>query len=293
MAIDFLIIGHMTQDRVGDGFRPGGAVSYAAVAARRLGRRPGILTRGHIAGVQANQTQAIAAAASGPGYGPLEGIEIHLLPSEVNTVFDNIYDGDGRRVQVVESVAEPISPDDLPAAWAGPAIALLGAVAAELPSSWADAFPHTLLGATAQGWLRTWDAEGHVRPAPWRNAGPVLHRADLIVLSREDVRGDQNYIAELAAQTRLLVITDGSHGCTVFQEGAAYPIPPRPTREVDPTGAGDVFTAAFLIRLAETGDPLQAARFANVVASMSVEAPGMAAIPWRSQVEDWQLQVEN
>jgi sugar/nucleoside kinase (ribokinase family) len=56
---------------------------------------------------------------------------------------------------------------------------------------------------------------------------------------------------------------------------------------VDPTGAGDVFATAFLIRLAETGDPGQAARFANVTASFSVEGWGMAAIPTRLQVEDY------
>jgi sugar/nucleoside kinase (ribokinase family) len=216
------------------------------------------------------------------------------LPSEVNTVFDNIYGSNGERIQVVESVADPIAPADLPADWAQAPLALLGAVAGELPASWAEAFtPHTLMGATAQGWLRQWDAAGHVRPAPWRDAAPILRRADLIVLSREDVHGDEGYIAELASQARLLVITEGRSGCTVYQTGEGYHVPPRPTREVDPTGAGDVFTAAFLIGLAETGDPLQAARFANVVASMSVEAPGMAAIPWRSQVVDWQIQVES
>jgi sugar/nucleoside kinase (ribokinase family) len=54
---------------------------------------------------------------------------------------------------------------------------------------------------------------------------------------------------------------------------------------MDPTGAGDVFSAAFLIRLAETGDPCEAARFANVAASFSIEAPGVSGIPTRRQVE--------
>ena len=34
-------------------------------------------------------------------------------------------------------------------------------------------------------------------------------------------------------------------------------------------------------------DPFLAARFANIVASMSVEAPGMDAIPMRADVERW------
>jgi sugar/nucleoside kinase (ribokinase family) len=283
----------MTQDRVAGGFRPGGAVSYAAVTARRLGRQPGILTRGNVTGLAPNTTQPIAAAASGPAYGPLDGIAAHLLPSEVNTVFDNRYDGSGQRVQVVESIAGPISPDDIPGDWTHPGLVLLGPVARELTSQWAAIFPDALVGVAAQGWLRSWDAEGHVAQARWHDAEAVLRRADVVVLSKEDVRGEQDYIAELATQARLLVVTEGRNGCTVYRGGTPYPVAPRAAREVDPTGAGDVFAAAFLIRLAETTDVLQAAHFANVVASMSVEATGMAGIPWRSQVEGLELKVED
>jgi sugar/nucleoside kinase (ribokinase family) len=63
-------------------------------------------------------------------------------------------------------------------------------------------------------------------------------------------------------------------------------VPGFPAVEVDPTGAGDVFAAAFLVRLQETEDPVQAARFANAVASFCVEGPGVAGIPTREQVEE-------
>jgi hypothetical protein len=39
-----------------------------------------------------------------------------------------------------------------------------------------------------------------------------------------------------------------------------------------------------MIRLQETNDPIQAARFANVTASYGVEAEGVAGIPTRAQV---------
>lgn len=295
MSIDFLIIGHMTQDRVPGGFRPGGTVSYAAVTARRLGCRPGILTSAALPGLTvteadpAPEAQTITLDGAGPLYAPLAGIPVHVVPSPVNTVFDNVYDGYGQRIQVVESRAGPIVPADLPAAWAGVPFVLLGPLDRELPETWADAFPGALLGVTAQGWLRQWDDAGHVTPARWENAGPMLRRADAVILGPEDVGGDEAYIAELAGQTHLLVVTDGRHGCTVYRKGEAQRIFPRPAREVDPTGAGDIFAAAFIVRLAETGDPLVAARFANVVASMSVEEVGMEAIPYRWQVERWQV----
>jgi sugar/nucleoside kinase (ribokinase family) len=285
--IDFLVIGHITHDRTPDGFRLGGTVSYAAVTARRLGRRPGILTRAALDGLAAVNDEAagLANVAALPG-SALAGIPIHLLPSAISTTFVNIYH-DGWRTQVLEAQAGPIGPHELPVVWAGTPVVLLGPLAHEIPGAWADAFPQALLGVTPQGWLRRWDADGRVRPARWENAAAFLGRADVVILSREDVGGDEVYLDSLAAQARLMVVTDGWRGATVYRGGERQHIPPRPTREVDPTGAGDVFAAAFLIRLAETGDPMTAARFANIVASMSVEAPGMDAIPYREQVEAW------
>ena len=87
----------------------------------------------------------------------------------------------------------------------------------------------------------------------------------------------------------LLVLTEYHDGSTVYQRQpdgsiAITKIPPRRAVERDPTGAGDVFTTAFMIRLQETGDPVEAARFANVTASFSVEHPGVSGIPTRDQV---------
>src|SRR5262245_57356209 len=43
-APDFVVVGHVTLDRIGDGVRPGGAALYAAITAHRLGLSAGILT---------------------------------------------------------------------------------------------------------------------------------------------------------------------------------------------------------------------------------------------------------
>jgi sugar/nucleoside kinase (ribokinase family) len=55
---------------------------------------------------------------------------------------------------------------------------------------------------------------------------------------------------------------------------------------MDSTGAGDVFAAAYLVRLSETRDPLTAARFANAMASLSVEGVGVEGVPQRRAVEE-------
>jgi 1D-myo-inositol 3-kinase len=286
LPIDFLAIGHATQDRIPDGFRRGGTVSYAAVTARRLGRQPGILTRASADGFIRRESPHLPENASAPSGSELDEVAIHLLSSPVNTTFTNIY-RDGQRMQVLESLAEPIRAPDLPPAWSDVPIVLLGPIAGELTPDWAAEFPNSVMGVTPQGWMRRWDEAGHVRPARWEDAGEFLRRADAVILSREDAGGDKDYIAELAGQTRLLLVTDGWHPVVLHHGGSHYNIPVRPAQEVDPTGAGDVFAAAFLIRLAETGNPVAAAHFAIAVASMSVEGPGTTTIPSRKRVEDW------
>lgn len=55
---------------------------------------------------------------------------------------------------------------------------------------------------------------------------------------------------------------------------------------MDPTRAGDVFAAAFLVEYCRSGDPLASARFAGCAASFCVEAQGTAGIPPLAQVEE-------
>ena len=287
MQINFLTVGNVTRDTTAEGFRLGGTVSFAAVTARRLGWRPGVLTRASLDGLvpAALDGDGLIRTTGLPGTS-LDGIPVYVEPSPDTTTFTNIYNAKGR-TQYITAVAPAVTPDRLPLEWADSPVVLLGSIARELPPHWAAVFPNALLGIAPQGLMRRWDEQGLVSHGRWDDGSVFLRRCDAIFLSREDVGGDQGYISELAGQARLLVVTDGYHGATVYLGGKATAIEPRRAREVDPTGAGDVFATSFLIRFAETRDPFLAARFANIVASMSVEAPGMDAIPMRAEVEQW------
>jgi len=86
----------------------------------------------------------------------------------------------------------------------------------------------------------------------------------------------------------VVIIKKGEHGALLLTEQLVFSAPAYPMENIfDPTGAGDVFATSFLLRLAETGDPFVAARFANVAASLSVEASGMDSVPYRARVEEW------
>ncbi|MFQ6016063.1 MAG: carbohydrate kinase family protein, partial [Anaerolineae bacterium] len=148
-------------------------------------------------------------------------------------------------------------------------------------------FSDSLVGITPQGWLRQWNGEGKVSVASWSDATQVLPKVNVLVFSPEDVGGDKGLMESYAQAAPLTVLTRGLKGAVLCQEGEIFYFPSRPAREIDPTGAGDVFAAAFLVRLEETEDPHEATRFANCVASFSVEGPGVQSIPWRAQVDKW------
>jgi sugar/nucleoside kinase (ribokinase family) len=81
------------------------------------------------------------------------------------------------------------------------------------------------------------------------------------------------------------LLTADRHGALLFVNGERYEIRPRPAREVDPTGAGDVFAATFLIQYQRDGDPWQAAAAAACAGAIAVEGEGWAAVADRAQLD--------
>ncbi len=77
------------------------------------------------------------------------------------------------------------------------------------------------------------------------------------------------------------VLTADRDGALLFVNGDRYEVGPRPAVETDPTGAGDVFAATFLVEYQRSGDPWLAAAAAACAGSLSVEREGWAAVPDR------------
>ena len=284
---EFVVIGHATRDLLpGGGWRLGGTVTFAALTAQRLGLRVGVVTSG-----PPDVLAALAAA--------LPGVALATIPSAEATTFENIYSGGARR-QLLRGRAAPLTLATLPQGWQRAALVLLAPLAREVEPALAGAFPGALVAVTPQGWLREWGPDGAV----WSGAldpaaSAALGHLRALILSQEDLlpppgsvgmpgRTSEEATRQVAAwaqQVPLVVVTRGAQGADLWQQGA----PPErlsgyPARETDPTGAGDVFAAAFLCALHESGDPRAAVTFANRVAARSVEREGVAGIPTRAEL---------
>ncbi len=270
---EYVVVGHVTWDvESGGTLRPGGTATYSALTARRLGLKAAVLTR------------------ADPAY-PLfvqeSSLTVHRLAAQRTTTFENVYSCQGRR-QYIRDCAPTLGAGDVPAEWTDATIIHLGPVAREVDVRMAEALSPSFLGLTLQGWLRRWDGDGLVSYAVWNGATHVLRAADVAVLSLEDLEGDEGRLAPYLSEARHLVLTRGRQGATVYYRGKVIDMPAYEVREIDPTGAGDVFATAYFVRFFETKDVREALRFANAAASFIVETAGTTSIPSRKQIA-WRL----
>ncbi len=267
--VDYLAIGHITIDDTPSGPRIGGSAAYAALTARAFGLRAGILT---------------AWGAELPAE-ELDGIAILNIGAEHSTRFENSYT-DGARTQRILQLAPALDFHHIPEAWRNVSILHLAPVAQEVSPRILSYFPDALRGATPQGWLREWDADGRVQPGDWLEAEPALSRLDACILGLEDIGGDPARVDSMAALCPIVLVTEGKAGATLYTQGEIAHVDTPIVEEVDPTGAGDIFAATFLVQLQRTGEPRQAAALAAQVAAHSVTRPGLAGIPTRDELYD-------
>ncbi|MEW6568813.1 MAG: PfkB family carbohydrate kinase [Chloroflexota bacterium] len=273
-AVDYLLIGHLSKDLTPNGPSLGGTAAYAGLTARALGLRVGVVT------------------SAGPDLdlGRLQDLYLECLPSPISTTFENRYTPGGRE-QWIHGRAVTLGCEAVPPPWRSAPIVHLAPIAAEVDPALVHCFSAGLIGLTPQGWMRAWDESGRVHPIPLDTADTLLPAAGAVVISLEDVDGDEAMIEGLADQCRLLVVTEGRGGARLYWNGDRRRMPAPQVPEVDPTGSGDIFAAAFFIRLYLTRDPWEAARFANHLASASVTRRGIDGIPRPEEIEAATVQV--
>jgi hypothetical protein len=237
--IDYLLIGHLTRDLTPQGPRIGGTAAYSSLTARALGLRVGIVT----------------SWAEDMPTGALSPIPIANFQTETSTTFENIYTPQGR-IQYLHHVAPRLDFFMVPEAWRTAPIVHLGPVAQEVEPDLVRRFSSSLIGLTPQGWLRSWDQEKRVHSSEWPENTFMLSQAGAAVISVEDVDRDEERIEEMAVHCRILAVTEADQGSRLYWNGDVRRFRPPKINEIDATGAGDIFAAAFFTRLFNTPRPL-------------------------------------
>jgi sugar/nucleoside kinase (ribokinase family) len=288
-----VVVGSAARDLVDDdprGWRLGGGVSYSALTTARLGLRTAAIVGVDEAASTATELDLLREA----------GVEVHLVPLEHGPIFVNIERPEGR-LQRCGDHSDAVPVTAVPAAWRAAPGWILAPVAAELPPAWADvAADEAFVAVGWQGLLRELEAGlpvRHIAPRP----DPIIRRADLVGLSRDDVDREiaLSDLYGLLRRGASLAVTQGDQGGLIVHgahgdhdaslELRHYPAVPS-LASVDPTGAGDVFLAALAAarieprlvggRIGQGFDLLLAAAAASLV----LEGPGMLGVPTRAAV---------
>ncbi len=273
--IDYLVIGHITNDVSETTKNLGGTASYSALTARAMGFRAGI----------------ISSYSEETDISPLDGIPIINYPSDFTTTFHFQNTNEGRILTLLHK-ALSLNYHNIPETWRNASIIHLGPLDQEIEPSIARYFNNSFIGITPQGWLRRWDQNGRIYSSEWPEATFILPFASACVVSNKDVNNNEERIEEMASSCHILAVTEGNQGARVFWNGDVRRFHPISTfNEVDTTGAGDIFATAFFIRLYDTHDAWEAARFATQIASHSIKRAGLKGIPTAEEISECTIEV--
>jgi sugar/nucleoside kinase (ribokinase family) len=267
--IDYLIVGHVTRDLTEEGPRLGGTAAYCSILASRMGLEVGVVT----------------STDEDTNLDPLSGIHIHNIPAAKTTTFKNLYTPGGRKQYLLER-ADPLEINMIPEAWRSAKIIHLAPVAGEIDLDAGRLFPEAAVCLTLQGWLRNWDEDGLVYPIKFPDPGPHFEDNIAAFVSDEDLAYDSSQIKRLRNYFPVFGLTKGDAGVDVFVQSNFVSIPTTSVEEIDPTGAGDIFAAAFMIYYYLRKKILfDSACQSTALASLSVTRPGVEGIPTREEIQ--------
>jgi tagatose kinase len=108
---------------------------------------------------------------------------------------------------------------------------------------------------------------------------PIMRRADLLMPSQFEFqmmygKDDHQCCMEWMQKGKTVILKMADKGCRIYDKGEITDIPPFKTVEIDATGAGDIFCAAFIHALLEGRSFYEAGRYANAAGAFSVMRMG-------------------
>jgi sugar/nucleoside kinase (ribokinase family) len=248
-------IGNLTRDVVaGAPARPGGGVFYAARALASAG------AGAHVAAACAEEDRDLLVPAV-----ESFGLPVTWIPSGVTTAYSFHYEGE-RRIMNQDAVGDPWTPARAVEAVADARWIDVGALTRT------DFPPETLAALAADDRRLLVDAQGLVRtPAlgPLRTNAEIGDALDHVSILKLNEREAEALVGSLSSDrlqrlgVREVLFTLGSHGSYVITAEAIEHVPAIEVEgRVDPTGAGDTFSATYLAGRAAGAEPVEAARSA-------------------------------
>ncbi|MHC1579404.1 MAG: carbohydrate kinase family protein [Candidatus Alkanophagales archaeon] len=285
---DVIVVGHATVDT---NVLPwgtvenvvGGAPTYAGMMLATLRKSVGVVSK--------------VGADFDVSFYERRGIDTRGIRTEGGrtTRFRNVYDAEGDRRQVCEHVAPRITPEDVPKAYEDARSFYISPVINEVDVKLVKRVKRrgNVVMLDPQGLFRRIGEGGKVEVAP-RGRGheelaAFLEHVDVVKVGKDEVSafgmGVKEVLLFLArAGVEVAIVTLGGGGSVFLAEDRIERVGSLSVDVKDPTGAGDVFGAAFLAKYLETHDVPTSVRFATVAAGLKIRFEGPTGFPSEGEI---------
>lgn len=262
-----LLYGHLCMDRVPgtETYEAGSPAWYIAHVLEQMRMHPAVISP------------------YGADY-PREWLgSIALVPAEPTTqhtlVYENHYQPDGSRTQVAfnTETATPVDPATVQQslwehAQAVVVCPILDNISPDYIRTMRRLAPRAVFALLPQGYYRDIGRGGIVAAQAWETAAAIVPYFDTIFVSELDGPDMYRTAQQWSTRSRAhVVVTQAANGCVLFHDGLGLHFDAVPiANEVHPTGAGDVFAAAYLRDYLNHRNAIGAVRFAAQKAARHV-----------------------
>ncbi len=289
--MDLVVVGHLSRDLI---ITPetkrealGGGTAYAMLAPSLNAFDAGIISR---VGEDFEQEYWKTLESSGL---VLTGLR---KSGSKSTRFVNKYDTKGNRVQMVEALAEPITPADFSNFHLDANIIHFSPLTASEIDIDCIRLARSNAKVTSidvQGYVRSIDSSGMVIPRNWIERDEILGLVDVVKFNESELKTTLNAETELSAASqilslgpRIVLVTHDMKGSVIYTRDSQITIPlVSANAQVDSTGCGDVYTIGFLLEYVQSSNLKRAGLFAATCSSFNVETIGPFNMPSRLDVE--------
>jgi len=263
--IKVLVIGNITHDVLPNSVIIGGSAFYCSQVYKALGAEVSLISN---IGSDFKFRKELCS------------MNLFLNETGRTTSFENIYDADGSRIQKSFVQCAPIRYKDIRVDLNDYDIIHLCPVLGEIDlPEWVGNARSKYFCVGMQGWLKKVTGNGNVIPKKFSLNAAKLKGIDVAFLSDEDQVGNPDVLHELKNVIPIVVETNGEQGCTIYNKtDNSLKLYSYRTNCIDPTGAGDTFSAAFMYYYSLGKPIIECGRIASAVASIIIEDFGAKSI---------------
>lgn len=289
--MDIVVVGHLSRDLIitpkNKSETLGGGTAYAMLAPSLDVFNAGIISR---VGEDFEQEYWKILESSGL---VLTGLR---KSGSRSTRFVNKYDTNRNRVQIVEAIAESITPADFSNLHRDANIIHFSPLTANEIDIDCIRLARSSAKVTSidvQGYVRSIDSSGIVSPRNWIERDEILGLVDVVKFNESELKMSIDAESELSAASqilnlgpRIVLVTHDTKGSIIYTRDSQIPIPlVNVNAQVDSTGCGDVYTIGFLLEYVRSSNLKRAGLFAATCSSFNVETIGPYNMPSRLDVE--------